>query len=306
MAADVRPAAAPQESPANGTGRRALGARRRPSTSRIIIVAALTLAALYFLIPAYWLAVAATKSLGGLYGSFGLWFSEPQLWANLTALFTHDGGVFLRWSANTLLYAGVGSVVATLLAASTGYVLAKFEFRGRDTVFNVVLAGVLLPGTALALPSFMLFTELGLSNTVWAILLPSMVSPFGVYLCRIYAAAAVPDALIEAARVDGAGEIRIFATIALRIMTPALVTVLLFQFVSIWNNFFLPLVMLSDDRLYPITLGLVTLNSISERVPETVGLVVTGSFVAVVPLAVMMIVLQRFWRTGLTEGGVKS
>jgi multiple sugar transport system permease protein len=205
-----------------------------------------------------------------------------------------------------VLYAGGGAAVATFLAAMAGYAMAKYNFRGRELVFNIVLGGVLIPGTALALPLYLLFSKIGFVNTYWAVLLPSIVSPFGVYLCRIYAEASVPDELLESARIDGASETRIFLTIGLRIMTPALVTVFLFQFVGIWNNFFLPLVMLSNPKLYPITLGLFSWKTFQDRQPELYQLVVGGAFVSVLPLMIAMIVLQRYWRTGLTEGSVKG
>ena len=108
-------------------------------------------------------------------------------------------------------------------------------------------------------PQPRMMSGVGLTNTYWAVLLPSCISPFGVYLSRIYARSAVPDELLDAARVDGANEFRAF-TMALHLMAPALVTIFLFQFVAIWNNFFLPLVMLSDEKLYPITVGLETWN----------------------------------------------
>jgi multiple sugar transport system permease protein len=138
------------------------------------------------------------------------------------------------------------------------------------------------------------------------VLIPGVVSPFGVYLCRIYAESAVDDTLLEAARVDGAREGRIFAQLVLRLMSPALVTVFLFQFVGIWNNYFLPLVMLSDDRKYPITLGLATWQTAADRVPQLVQYTVGGAFLSVIPLAAAMLVLQRYWRTGLTEGSLKG
>jgi len=280
--------------------------RKAPRPGRIVLVAVLTVAALYFLLPVYWLVVAATKSNDSLYGSFGLWFDDPRLWDNLSRVFSYDGHVYLRWALNSLLYAGVGAVLATLLSAAAGYALAKYRFAGREAVFKFVLAGVLLPSTALALPLYLMFSKLELTNTYWGVLIPSAVSPFGVYLCRIYAEAAVPDTVLEAARVDGAGEARIFFSLVLRIMTPALVTVFLFQFVHIWNNYFLPLVMLSDDRKYPITLGLVTWQQAADRVPELTQYTIGGAFVSVIPLAVAMLVLQRFWQTGLTEGSVKE
>ncbi|MGP4001647.1 carbohydrate ABC transporter permease [Streptomyces sp. 8N706] len=276
-----------------------------PLRHRVITASLLAVAAVYFLVPVYWLVVSATKSSQDLFGTFGLWFADPHPLRYLGDVLTYDDGIYLRWFGNSLLYAGVGAVVATLLSAAAGYGLAKFPFPGREGVFNLVLAGVLIPGTALALPLYLLFSELGLSNTYWAVLVPSAVSPFGVYLCRIYAAAAVPDSLLEAARIDGAGEGRIFAGLALRLMTPALVTVFLFQFVHIWTNFFLPLVMLSDSGLYPIQLGLTAWQGYADRQPVLYQYTVGGAFLSVVPLMILMGVLQRYWRTGLTEGSVK-
>ncbi|WP_446464745.1 carbohydrate ABC transporter permease [Streptomyces sp. BRA346] len=296
--------------PAPGAGRpdrRRAERERRPALRyRIITVSLLAVAALYFLTPVYWLVVSATKSSSDLFGTFGFWFHDPDPLGRLHQVLTYDDGIYARWFANSLMYAGVGALAATLLSAAAGYALAKFRFPGREGIFNVILAGVLIPGTALALPLYLLFSRIGLANTYWAVLIPSVVSPFGVYLCRIYAAAAVPDSLMEAARIDGAGEARTFFTVGLRLMTPALVTVFLFQFVHIWNNFFLPLVMLSDSDLYPIQLGLTSWTGYADRQPELYQYTVGGAFLSVLPLMVLMGVLQRYWRTGLTEGSVKA
>jgi multiple sugar transport system permease protein len=301
--------------PASSTAPHAAEARRpsrwrhRDGTtpaSRIIAVGISVVAALYFLLPVYWLVVASTKSTSSLFGSSGLWFSEPQFLSNMRRLFSFQDGIYLRWVLNSVIYSGGGAAVATLLSAQAGYALAKYSFRGREAVFNVVLGGVLIPGTALALPLYLLFTKVGIVGSYWSVLIPSFVSPFGVYLCRIYAEASVPDELMESARLDGAGELRIFTTLGLRIMTPALVTVFLFQFVGIWNNYFLPLVMLSDPHRYPITLGLTSWQSFQDRQPELYQLVVGGAFVSVIPLMIAIVVLQRYWRTGLTQGSVKG
>ncbi|MGW2410156.1 carbohydrate ABC transporter permease [Streptomyces sp. NPDC001739] len=278
-----------------------------PVRHRIITASLLTVAALYFLVPVYWLVVSTTKNSAELFGTFGFWFAgHPDPLGHLADVLTYDHGIYARWFANSLLYAGIGAVCATLLSAAAGYALAKFRFPGREALFNLVLAGVLIPGTALALPLYFLFSAMGLANTYWAVLIPSVVSPFGVYLCRIYATAAVSDSLLEAARIDGAGEARIFAGVGLRLMTPALVTVFLFQFVHIWNNYFLPLVMLSDSDLYPIQLGLTSWTGYADRQPVLYQYTVGGAFLSVVPLMVLMTVLQRYWRTGLTEGSVKA
>ena len=274
--------------------------------SRVLVTAGLGVVALYFLLPVYWLIIASTKSTGDLFGSSGLWFHDMRFVENMVNVFTYDNGVYARWAANSVLYAFTGATVSTLLSAAAGYALAKFSFRGRETVFNVVLGGVLVPATALALPLYLMFSKVGLSNTYWAVLLPSLVNPFGVYLLRIYAEAAVPDDLLEAGRIDGAGEARIFFSVVLRILTPGLVTVFLFQFVGIWNNYFLPLVMLSDPKLYPITLGLTSWQGFADRQPELTQLTIGGAFVSVVPLMIVTAVLQRYWRAGLTEGSVKG
>jgi multiple sugar transport system permease protein len=249
--------------------------------------------AVYFLVPAYWVVIAATKTTEDLFATNGFWFGSTfALWDNLSAVLSYDGGVFLRWFANSVLYAGVGALLATYFAAAGGYALAKYVFRGRDTIF--------------ALPLFLLFSQLGIANTYWSVLLPSLVSPFGLFLCRIYANATVDTSLIEAGRIDGASELRIFHTLGLRIMTPALVTVFLFQLVGIWNNYFLPLVMLSDSNLFPITLGLNNWRSQVDRLPEFYELTTGGVLLSIIPLAIAMVVLQRFWRGGLTEGSVKA
>lgn len=283
--------------------RRRIG--QRPGM-RILVTGILVVAAVYFLVPVYWVVIAATKTTPDLFATNGFWFADNiALWSTLSKVLSFDDGIFLRWLLNSVLYAGVGAVVATYFAAAGGYALSRYTFRGRGFVFGLILGGVLVPGTATALPLFLLFSQLGLANTYWAVLLPSLVSPFGLFLCRIYADATVDPALLEAARIDGAGELRIFHTVALRILTPALVTVFLFQLVGIWNNFFLPLVMLADDQLYPITLGLNAWRSQTDRLPEFYELTTGGVLLSIIPLAIAMIVLQRFWRGGLTEGAVK-
>ena len=278
---------------------------RESAVSRTVAMAVMVVATLYFLTPLWWLLVASTKTRSDFTTSNPLWFADFALFDNIAALVNYRGGVFLQWLANSALYAGVGALLATLFAAMAGYAIAKYTFRGRETLFNVVLGGVLVPATALALPLFLLFSQAGATNTIWAVLLPSLVSPFGVYLSRIYAAASVPDEIIEAARIDGAGEVRTFFTVATRLMAPALVTIFLFQFVAIWNNFFLPLIMLRDERLFPVTLGLYVWNTQVSQIPDIRALVVIGSLLSIIPLIVTFLALQRFWQSGLANGGLK-
>jgi multiple sugar transport system permease protein len=284
---------------------------RHPSPFSLEQVGAMTFLfvfTVYFLVPFFWLIVSSTKNAGDLFGTFGLWFAPSfNLGSNLQQLFTYNDGIYVRWLLNTLIYAGVGALLGTLLASMAGYALAKYVFRGRNLIFSAVLGAILVPSTALALPLYLLMSKWNLTNTYWAVLLPSIVSPFGVYLSRIYAGASVPDELLEAARIDGAGELRTFATIAMRLMTPALVTILLFQFVAIWNNYFLPLVMLSDQKLFPITVGLQTWNVTTGGANKFLyTLIISGALVSSLPLLAGCILLQRFWRGGLGAGSVKG
>lgn len=272
-----------------------------------VVTAILVLVSLYFVIPVLWVLVNATKTNDDLFSTNGFWFGHSfALWDNLKNVLTANGSVFPRWFLNSLLYSGVGAILATYFAAAAGYALSKHEFRGRNLVFGLVMGGVLVPGTATALPLFLVFSRLGLTNSYLAVLIPAVVSPFGLFLCRIYADSAVPSSLIEAARIDGAGELAIFHRIGLRQMTPSLVTVFLFQFVAIWNNYFLPLIMLADDRLYPVTLGLNTWLSQTNRLPQYYQLTIGGALLSIIPLAILMLILQRFWKGGLTEGAVKE
>lgn len=275
--------------------------------ARILVNGVLAVTALYFLLPLAWVLVASTKTPGDLFSTFGLWFSDsPQLWDNLVRVFTRDGGLFTVWIGNSLLYAGVGALGATVLSVACGYALAKYAFRGKETLFSIVLGGVLVPATIIALPLYFLLNPLGITGTAWSVLLPSMVSPFGVYLARIHATSGVPDEVIEAARIDGAGDLRIFGSIATRMMTPAIVTIFLFQFVSIWNNYLLPLVMLNSTSTFPVTLGLTLWNSQTQRDPMFYQLVITGSAVSAILLVALMIALQRFWRADLSAGATKG
>ncbi|MFE2638127.1 carbohydrate ABC transporter permease [Streptomyces scopuliridis] len=272
--------------------------------SRLFVLAVMSLFALYFLLPVWWLVVSATKGSGEIFSGNGFWFGEHfALVRNIQTLFEAQGGIYSRWLLNSLLYAVGGGIVSTLLASMCGYALAKFPFPGREAVFGTVLAAVLLPAPVLAIPLYLVFSYTGTINTFWAVFIPSIVSPFGVYLSRIYAASSIPDALIESGRLDGAGELRIFA-MCVRLMAPAMVTIFLFQFVAIWTNFLLPSLMLADTSLQPVTVGLVGWREL-QGYPISYTTVVTGALVSVVPVVAMFVSLQSFWSKGLVTGAVK-
>jgi multiple sugar transport system permease protein len=277
------------------------GRVRRSTTATVLLL----LGAAYCLLPVLWVLIAASKSAGELFTTFTL-APSTHLFDNIATLSAYRGGLFWRWMANTALYAGVGALVSTLVAAMAGFALAKYAFPGKTVVFNVILSGVLVPGVILAIPQYLLLAKVGMANTYWSVLLPSMISPYGIYLCRIFAAAAVPDEVLEAARTDGAGDFRTFARIALPMMRAGLVTVFLFQFVAIWNNFMLPYIMLGDDHLIPITVGLNGLLNQGANQPAMYTSVVTGALLSIIPLIALFLSLQRYWQVDLAAGAVKA
>ena len=261
--------------------------------------------AVYCLIPVVWVLIAATKSGAQLFSTFSL-FPGTGLLSNLHDLSTYRNGEFWTWMLNSAFYAGVGAVLSAGVSGITGYALAKYRFAGRNAIFNTLLAGVLMPLVVLAIPQYLLMAKAGLADTYWSVLLPSILSPYGIYLARIYAAGAIPDELLEASRIDGASEWRTFRSVALPMMMPGLVTVFLFQFVAIWNNFLLPFIMLGDDSKFPVTVGLFTLLKQGASAPALYTLVITGSLISVLPLIALFLSLQRYWRLDLLSGAVKS
>ncbi len=275
----------------------------------VLLTIAMSLFLVYSFLPLAWLLISSTKTQNALFSSFGLWFSGPfAFFENIAQTLTYDDGIFLRWFGNTLLYVVLGAGGATVLATLAGYGLAKFTFPGKKLIFAVVLGAIAVPGTALAVPTFLMFSQVGLTNTIWSIIIPSLILPFGLYLIWVYAVDSVPTELLEAARVDGASELRTFFTISIRLLAPGIVTVAMFAIVATWNNYFLPLIMLNDPALFPLTIGLEQWNKQATGVGSDpiFNLVITGSLLTIVPIVIAFLLLQRFWQSGLSAGSVKQ
>lgn len=292
------------------TGKRKLYTIADPKKSGLLTFFAL-LFCVYSLLPYFWLFINATKTQRDFASTFGLAFGEHfALWENIVQVFTYNDGIFVKWLQNSVLYTVVGSVVSTLFATLAGYALAKLRFSGKKIVLFVILGAISVPGIALAIPQFLLFSKIGITNTIWSVLIPSFVSPFGVYLMWIFSGQAVPTGLLEAAEIDGSGPWRTFFKISLPLLSPALVTVFLFTFVSIWNNFFLPLIMLKDSDLYPLTMGLYQWNLLGSSAGGTgemiQNLVLTGALLTILPLITAFLCLQKYWQSGLALGAEKG
>lgn len=286
--------------------------KRKPRRERksVILTIALWACVVYFLVPFLWLILASTKSDTDLFSSFGLAFGKAfSLFTNLGAVFSYENGSFGLWLANSAFYSLASALGAVILSTLAGYAFAKYKFSGGRGIFSVILGAIMIPSAALALPTYLLFANLGITNTAWAVILPSIVNPFGMYLLRIYAAEAVDDNLIEAARIDGAGELRIFWQVSVRLLGPAIVTVFLLALVGTWNNYILPLIMLNQSSLYPITVGLAQWAASSNQgggARVLFSTVITGSLVSIIPLVAAFLYLQRYWQSGLSAGSVKG
>ncbi|GAA4508940.1 MULTISPECIES: carbohydrate ABC transporter permease [Nonomuraea] len=270
----------------------------------LLPTAVLLAGAIYCLFPVSWVLIAATKSPGELFTTPTMAFGTGFL-SNVSDLLAYRDGVFWLWLVNTFVYAGGGSLLATVVAAVSGYALAKYRFPGRALIFNLLIGGILVPAVVLAIPQYLLFSKVGMADTYWAVLLPQILSPYSIYLARVYATAAIPDSLLEAGRIDGAGEWTLMSRVALPLMVPGMVTIFLFQFVAIWNNFLLPFIMLGDDGKFPLTVGLYTLLAAGANQPALYNLILTGALLSIIPLIALFLTMQRYWRTDLSSGAVK-
>ncbi|MGP3988406.1 carbohydrate ABC transporter permease [Streptomyces sp. 3N207] len=278
----------------------------RSRRSRILVLVGLVLFALYSVAPVWWLIVSATKDQQGLLYSNGLWFDDFHFFDNVRTVLDYNDGIFLRWALNSVLYAGAGALLCMLVSVAAGYALSRFSFPGRRLGLGVVVGSFLLPQALLTMPLYLLFSKIGLADTAWGVLIPFTINPFMVYLSKVYVDGAVPAELLEAARVDGAGEVRIFFRIVLRLMTTGSATVFLLSFVGNWNNFFLPLTMLRGEDKWPLSIGLYFWNA--QRTDSEIDLttlVLTGAFLSIIPLTVIMLAMQRYWKSGVTLGSLK-
>jgi multiple sugar transport system permease protein len=292
-------------SPSPRAGRRARSARRVKTMAGTALAA---LAAIYVLAPIYWLIVASSKSTGQLFNSSTFLPAGHLSWAsNFRLLFTVDGGYFKYWLLNSVIYAVVTAALATAVSTLCGYALAKYSFRGRPLVVGLVMGSLLVPSTALVVPLFLLEHDVGLINSYQGVILPLLVYPFGVYLMSLFAADAVPDSLVDAARVDGAGEFRAFWKVSRPLLMPGMVTLFLLSFIGTWNNYFLPLVLLGTTTRFPLTVGLSAwasdLNLAGAGQPLYPE-VILGSVVSVLPMLILFPFLQKYIARGLTFGAI--
>jgi multiple sugar transport system permease protein len=229
--------------------------------------------------------------------------SFAQLAENWKALSGFEDGVFWAWFGNSLLYSGAALVITLVVAIPAGYALAMTNFRGRRVMLIVTLMVMLIPNTALALPIFLELAAVHLLNTPLAVILPFSFFPFGVYLAFIFFSTAMSHELLDAARIDGAGEFQVFWRIALPLSTPVVGLVAFFNFVGNWNNFFLPFITEPETERKPVQVGLAEVVQNGHLSFPQLALAI---LISVAPILIVFLFSQRFLVTGMTDGATKE
>jgi multiple sugar transport system permease protein len=252
------------------------------------------------LLPLLWMLAASFMPAGEASASPLHWLPSRLTLVHYQALFTRLD--LARYAFNSALLALAVTLISLFLNSMAGYAFAKFRFAGRDRLFQLLMAALVIPAQVTMLPLFLLLKELGLINTYTGVVIPGMASIFGIFLIRQYALA-IPDSLLDAARIDGAGEFRIYWSLVLPLCQPILVTLAIFTFMGTWNDFMWPLIILTDDSMYTLPVALA--NLVGEHVQDT-ELMMAGAVLTVLPVLVVFLALQRYYIEGLILGSVKG
>ena len=273
---------------------------RRRRMQRVVLYTLLIVGAVLALLPMLWM-LSASLMPSGEASTFPPHFlpSRPTV-AHYQDLFTRLS--LGRYLFNSALIAIVVTVLSLAINAMAGYAFAKLRFRGRDRLFRVLSMGLVLPVQVAMLPLFLLLKNMGLINTYWGVIIPGLASIFGIFLVRQYALS-IPDEMLDAARVDGASELRIFWSIVVPGIVPILATLSIWTFLATWNDFMWPLIVLSDDSKYTLPVALA--NLAGEHVMDT-ELMMAGSVVTVIPVLIVFLFLQRYYIQGVMAGSVKG
>jgi multiple sugar transport system permease protein len=265
-----------------------------------LLYTALIAGAVLTVLPLWWMVAASFMPAGEATSL------PPRLWpSRLTT--EHYVALFerlhlARSAANSLLIAVAATLISVTLNSMAGYAFAKLHFAGRERIFRLLVAALIIPGQIGMLPLFLMLKQLGLINTYWAVIIPSMASIYGIFLVRQYALS-IPDTLLDAARIDGASELRIYWALVLPSCRPILITLGVFTFMGVWNDFLWPLVVLTDGDMYTLPVALA--NLVGEHVQDT-ELMMAGAVLTVLPVVCLFVALQRFYLAGLLSGSLKE
>lgn len=265
------------------------------------VIAAIVLAALafFFIFPLYWILTGSVKTAAVINDAVPQWFPLSPTLDNYQRLFDNPA---LLWLFNSVAMAVLAMALTCVTASMAGYALAKKRFAGRALLFSIFICAMALPKQVILIPLLREMSFLNLHDSMWAVILPTVGWPFGVFLMKQFSEN-IPGELLEAARIDGAGEIRMFTEIVLPIIKPGIGALAIFTFINCWNDYFLQLIMLNSRTKLTISLGIAKLQA---EMSTDFGLIMAGAALAAVPIITIFLMFQKYFTKGITMGAVKG
>ena len=272
---------------------------RKLTPYRVISIALLVILALMMLFPLYWIVTGSVKDARTINSRTPVLFPTNPTMDNYTKLFSRPAWT---WMFNTVFVCGVAMLLTCLCGAMGGYALAKKKFTGRNFIFALFVCAMALPKQVIMIPLLKEMAWLGLHNTLWSVIFPTVGWPFGVFLMKQFAEG-IPNEMLEAAKIDGAGEIRTFVDIVFPMIKPGVGALAIFTFINAWNDYFLQLIMLNSQSKLTISLGIAKMQA---EASTDFGLIMAGATLASVPIIAVFLAFQKYFTRGITMGAVKG
>mgnify|MGYP005774866493 CR=1 FL=1 len=266
---------------------------------KVFAAVVLVLLAIFFLFPLYWIVTGSFKNVIEINANYPIWFPQNPTVENYAELFERPA---FKWLFNIIFISAAAMVLTCLTAALAGYALGKKRFYGRGILFTIIICAMALPKQVIVIPLLQEMTFLHLNNTLWAVILPTVGWPFGVFLMKQFSET-IPNEILEAARVDGAGELRTFFSVVFPMIKPGIGALAIFTFVNTWNDYFLQLVMLTSDKNWTLPLAIANLQG---EMSTDFGLIMAGAALAAIPIVVVFIAFQKYFTQGIAMGAVKG
>ncbi len=266
---------------------------------RIISGIILAILTVFLVFPLYWIFTGSVKTAADINTPTPQWFPTNPTWANYEKLFSNPAGL---WLFNTIFIAVVAMLLTCITASMAGYVLAKKRFYGKAFIFSAIICAMALPKQVILIPLLKEMSALHLHDTLWAVILPTVGWPFGVFLMKQFSEG-IPNEMLEAARIDGAGEVRTFVQIILPMVKPGIGALAIFTFITAWNDYFMQLIMLTKNTSLTISLGIANLQA---EMATDFGLIMAGAAVAAIPILAVFLMFQKYFTQGIAMGAVKG
>ncbi|MDD2970059.1 MAG: carbohydrate ABC transporter permease [Lachnospiraceae bacterium] len=272
---------------------------KKTSTYDVITMLAMSVLAVLFIFPVYWIITGSFKDAAAINAAIPQWFPQNPNLENFVRLFKNPA---LRWLFNSIVISIFAMGLTCVTAAMAGYALAKKRFIGQKVLFTLYICAMALPKQVVLVPLLKEISFLNLHNTLWAVVLPTVGWPFGVFLMKQFSET-IPTEMLEAARIDGAGEVQTFLSIVLTIVKPGIGALAIFTFISTWNDYFLQLIMLNSKEVLTISLGIAKLQA---EMSNDFGLIMAGAALGSVPIIIIFLMFQKYFTQGITMGAVKG